>query len=153
MYTLDATDSFRVDSTKDTYIYDIIPTANGIVTISSDNSLILLDPLALNTPLNIVKNVNKDVTCATIIEGDNGSSNLIGTAGRDGKLTLTDFRCKKVGEIFSSKCHASDSEASYIAYHEVLLSAAILTPRIRFFYVVRKLLWMCKETSLARSDA
>ncbi|EPE30819.1 WD40 repeat-like protein [Glarea lozoyensis ATCC 20868] len=99
MYTLDTTDCFRITPTSDTYIYDIIPTEKGIVTISSDNSLRLLDPLALNTPLNTIKNVNAEITCATVIRGDGESSSLVGTAGRDGKLTLIDFRCQKIGEI------------------------------------------------------
>jgi WD40 repeat protein len=103
MYTLDATDSFRVRDPPDTYIYDIVPTTGGLVTISSDNSLRLLDPLALDTPLSTVKKINTDITCVVAIGGDDGSGSLIGTAGRDGRLVLTDFRSQKVGEIKNGK--------------------------------------------------
>jgi hypothetical protein len=103
MYTLDTADSFRVRDPSGTYVYDIIPTVGGIVTISSDDSLRLLDPLALETPLSTVKKINKDVTCVVVIGGDEGTGSLIGTAGRDGRLVLTDFRSQKVGEIKSGK--------------------------------------------------
>jgi hypothetical protein len=127
MYTLDATDSFSITSPADTYVYDIVPTAAGLVTISSDDSLRLLDPLALDTPLNTIKRVNTDVTCIVVIEGGGGVSSLIGTAGRDGRLVLTDLRCEKVGEIKSGKWHFCEYFASR-SRSEFLLLLASFSP-------------------------
>ncbi|TVY84732.1 putative WD repeat-containing protein [Lachnellula suecica] len=91
MYTLEAVDAFHISSPTDTYIYDIIPVAGGLATISSDDSLRLLDPLSLNgTPINLVKSVNKDVTCLKALRGDDAVA--VVTAGRDGSVRVLDPR-------------------------------------------------------------
>jgi hypothetical protein len=102
MYTLDAVDSFRISEPADTYIYDIVPVAAGLAAISSDDSLRLLDPLALNGPtLNSVRRVNTDVTCLKAVNTSTGGDALIVcTAGRDGRVSLIDPRSgAKVGEV------------------------------------------------------
>jgi hypothetical protein len=102
MYTLNSVDSFQISEPKDTYIYDIVPVAAGLATISSDDSLRLLDPLALGgLPLNSIRKVNKDITCLkavnTTTEGD---ALIVCTAGRDGRLCLLDPRTgSKIGEV------------------------------------------------------
>jgi len=106
MYTLSAVDSFHVPEPKDTYIYDIVPVAAGLAAISSDDSLRLLNPLALSgAPLNSIRRVNTDVTCLkalnTTTEGD---ALLVCTAGRDGRVCLLDPRTgAKVGEVKTGK--------------------------------------------------
>jgi hypothetical protein len=104
MYTLETVDSFQISDPTDTYIYDIVLVAAGLAAISSDDSLRLLDPLALNgTPLNSIPRVNTDVTCLkavnTTTEGD---ALIICTAGRNGRVCLLDPRTgAKVGEVRS----------------------------------------------------
>lgn len=64
MYNLNTISSFHVTDPADTYIYEIIQVAGGLASISSDDSLRLLDPLALNGgPVNSIRRVNTDVTC------------------------------------------------------------------------------------------
>lgn len=103
MYTLEAVDSFHVSSPADTYIYDIVPTASGLATISSDDSLRLLDPLALNgTPINSIKKVQTDVTCLKALGGDDAV--VVCTAGRDGRVRVLDPRTGSVvGEMKTGK--------------------------------------------------
>jgi hypothetical protein len=102
MYTLDTVDFFQISDPTNTYIYDIVPVAAGLAAISSDDSLRLLDPLALNgTPLNSIRRVNTDVTCLkavnTTAEGD---ALIVCTAGRDGRVCLLDPRTSaKIGEV------------------------------------------------------
>ena len=101
MYTLNAVGSYHISEPADTYIYDIVPVAAGLAAISSDDSLRLLDPLALSrAPLNSIRRVNTDVTCLkafnTTTEGD---ALIVCTAGRDGRVCLLDPRSgSKVGE-------------------------------------------------------
>lgn len=105
MYALTTTDSFRI-TTPDTYIYDIIPTTSGIATISSDDSLRILDPLALNgAPVNSIRMVNENVTCLKAFSPNaDGSAEIICTAGRDGRVVLLDPRSgSRVGEVSSGK--------------------------------------------------
>lgn len=94
MYTLDAVDSFHISEPADTYIYDIVPVAAGLAAISSDDSLRLLDPLALNgPPINSIRRINTDVTCLKAIESSTGEGGgVVCTAGRDGTVCLVDPR-------------------------------------------------------------
>jgi hypothetical protein len=104
MYTLDAIDSFEISSPANTYIYDIVPIAAGLATISSDDSLRLLDPTALSgPPLNSIPKVNTDVTCLKAINSSTeGDALIVCTAGRDGKVCLVDPRSgEKIGEVRS----------------------------------------------------
>ncbi|KAH8649419.1 hypothetical protein BGZ60DRAFT_389799 [Tricladium varicosporioides] len=102
MYTLDAVDSFHIPNPVNTYIYDIIPIADGLATISSDDCLRLLNPLALNgQPINSVRRVNTDVTCLKALDR---SGAVIVTAGRDGRICLVDMRtAARVGEVSSGE--------------------------------------------------
>lgn len=102
MYTLDAVDSFHIPNPVNTYIYDIIPIADGLATISSDDCLRLLNPLALNgQPINSVRRVNTDVTCLKALDR---SGAVIVTAGRDGRICLVDMRtAARVGEVSSDQ--------------------------------------------------
>lgn len=103
MYRFFASDVFEVQGEEPTYIYDIVPVAAGLASISSDDCLRLLDPTALNgQPLNTIKKVNTDVTCLKTI--GNGDSSIVVTAGRDGKVCLIDPRTGgKVGEVKSGE--------------------------------------------------
>jgi hypothetical protein len=105
MYTLAAIDSFQIPS-ADTYIYDIVPTSSGLATISSDDNLRLLDPLALNgPPINSIRMVNKDVTCLKAFSPNlEGGEAVVCTAGRDGRVVLHDPRSgSRVGEVRSGE--------------------------------------------------
>lgn len=103
MYRFFASDIFEVKGTEPIYIYDIVPVAAGLASISSDDCLRLLDPTALNgQPLNTIKKVNSDVTCLKTI--GNGDNSIVVTAGRDGKVCLIDPRTAgKVGEVQSGE--------------------------------------------------
>ncbi|QSZ29663.1 hypothetical protein DSL72_004179 [Monilinia vaccinii-corymbosi] len=103
MYRFFASYIFEVKGAEPTYIYDIVPVAAGLASISSDDCLRLLDPTALNgQPLNTIKQVNSDVTCLKTI--GNGDSSIVVTAGRDGKVCLIDPRTGgKVGEVKSDQ--------------------------------------------------
>jgi len=102
MYTLEAVDSFHVSSPADTYIYDIVPTASGLATISSDDSLRLVDPLALNRPpINSIRKVQTDVTCLKAL-GEGAA--VVCTAGRDGRVKILDPKTGSVvGEMKSGE--------------------------------------------------
>jgi hypothetical protein len=104
MYTLNCVDSFQITDPADTYIYDLVPVAAGLVTISSDDTLRLLDPLALNgTPLNSIRRVNTDVTCLKALGGE-GDALIVCTAGRDGRVCLMDPRSgAKIGQVRSGE--------------------------------------------------
>jgi SEL1 protein len=103
MYTLESVDSFHISSPENTYIYDIVPVAGGLATISSDDSLRLLDPLSLNgPPINSVRRVNTDVTCLKALGGDDAV--VVCTAGRDGCVKVLDPRSGGVvGEVKSGE--------------------------------------------------
>lgn len=102
MYTLDTVDFFQISDPTNTYVYDIVPVAAGLAAISSDDSLRLLDPLALNgAPLNSIRRVNTDVTCLKAINTTaEGYALIVCTAGRDGRVCLQDPRTSaKIGEV------------------------------------------------------
>jgi SEL1 protein len=105
MYTFNAIDSFHISEPKDTYIYDLVPVAAGLATISSDDSLRLLDPLSLNgQPKTSIRKINTDVTCLKAIASSAGSRELVCTAGRDGRVCIVDPRSgSKVGEVKAGK--------------------------------------------------
>ncbi|KAH8596730.1 WD repeat-containing protein-like protein 89 [Bisporella sp. PMI_857] len=87
MYTLDNFAVHAVTSPENTYIYDILPTALGLVSISSDDKLRLLDPLNLGSPA-VVKKINQDVTSLRVLL-DEG---VVVTGGRDGRVEVLDLR-------------------------------------------------------------
>ncbi|CZT12523.1 related to WD40 repeat protein [Rhynchosporium agropyri] len=91
MYNLNIQSQFHISSPAGTYVYDIIPVAAGLASISSDDTLRLLDPLALDSgPVKEIKKANKDVTCLKAVgEGD---SVVVCTAGRDGRVVMWDPR-------------------------------------------------------------
>lgn len=102
MYTLDATDSYEITKPKGTYIYEIIEVADGIVSISSDNSLRLIDPRSLSTePLYTLPKLHTEITSLKALDAD---SSIVCTAGRDGKVRITDLRQRsRIAELSSSK--------------------------------------------------
>lgn len=102
MYALSEVHSFEISEPANTYVYDIVPVAAGLAVISSDDSLRLLDPLALSgTPLNSIRRVNSDVTCLKAINtSTEGDATIVCTAGRDGRVCLLDPRtATKAGEV------------------------------------------------------
>lgn len=106
MYSLTDIGAFKITDPVDTYVYEIVPCASGIAAISSDDSLRLLNPLALDGyPLNSIRTVNKEVTCLKavneVVEGD---ASVVVTAGRDGRVCLVDLRSgSRVGEVRSGE--------------------------------------------------
>lgn len=88
MYYLNPTDNFQITTPTDTYIYDIITTASGLAVLSSDDSLRILDPLALNRCTKILKDVGDRVTCLAALEMDN----VVSVAGRNGNIQIWDLR-------------------------------------------------------------
>jgi hypothetical protein len=98
MYTLDAVGVFQIEHPPETYIYDIQPVADGIVAISSDDCLRLIDPLVLHAfPLQLIQNVHNEITCLKTLDPGNS---IVCTAGRDGRVNIFDFRAKtKVAEL------------------------------------------------------
>lgn len=105
MYTFDTVDSFHISEPEDTYIYDIVPVAGGLATISSDDNLRFLDPQCLNgSPKYSVRKINTDVTCLKAITSNIADGELICTAGRDGRICVVDPRTgTKVGEVRTGK--------------------------------------------------
>ncbi|KAI9744469.1 MAG: ERAD-associated protein [Claussenomyces sp. TS43310] len=102
MYTFETIGALRIDQPPETYVYDILPLGDGVAAISSDDSLRLLDPIALHAPLNVVENVNRDVTCFAPLDGPEGL--MVCTAGRDGKVCIVDPRQgAKVAEVKSDR--------------------------------------------------
>lgn len=96
------------------YIYKIISTAarqdpltysklDSLTIISSDDSLRFLDPSTLNVlPNGIIQNVNEKVTC--LERANDAPSNIVATAGRDGRIRFWDKRTQqKALEIDSRK--------------------------------------------------
>ena len=72
----------------DTYIYNILPISTDLVSISSDDSLRVLDPLTLEV-YGSVHGVHDGVTCLS------GFRDRLGlTAGRDGLVKCTDLRIR-----------------------------------------------------------
>jgi WD40 repeat protein len=99
MYTLEATQAFRIDNPPEkTYIYHIEPVADEIAVISSDNCLRLINPVSLQGPaVNVIPKVHADVTCLKALDGQSG---IVCTAGRDGQVNIWDLRGKtKVAEL------------------------------------------------------
>lgn len=75
----------------DTYVYRIIPFGDRLASISSDDSLRLIDSQTLQlVPEYIINHVHDGVTSLEAA-GDRG----ILTAGRDGVVRCTDLRTKK----------------------------------------------------------
>jgi len=101
MYALDNISSFHITDPVDTYVYDIVPISSGLVAISSDDNLRLLNPLNLNgPPIYSIRRVNTDVTCLRAIGDENAA--VVCTAGRDGRVCAMDPRSGgKVGEARS----------------------------------------------------
>ncbi|PBP25907.1 ubiquitin-protein ligase sel1 [Diplocarpon rosae] len=102
MYTLNSASTFHIADPASTYVYDIVQVAGDIAAISSDDTLRLLDPLALNRgPVSTTK-VNKDVTCLQAVGGED--TLIVATAGRDGKVCIWDPRSgAKIGEVKSDQ--------------------------------------------------
>ncbi|KAL8960663.1 MAG: hypothetical protein Q9193_002675 [Seirophora villosa] len=79
----------------DTYIYEVIPFGDRLVSISSDDSLRLIEPQTLQH-LPGCTSVHDGVTCLKPIQ-DRG----VLTAGRDGVVKCTDLRTKKTVQEIS----------------------------------------------------
>jgi hypothetical protein len=136
MYALNPVDSFHISEPKGTYVYDIAPVAAGLAAISSDDSLRLLDLLALSeAPINSIRRVNTDVTCLKAINNTaEGDALLVGTAGRDGRVCLLDPRTgAKIGEVQSGEssrhelCTSKLVRYLYI-FHSILRVPTFLIP-------------------------
>lgn len=96
MYQLTCVETFHVDNPENTYIYDIVPVGKLLASISSDDSLRILDPLNLsNGPVNSIRKVHTDITCIKKLR-DDGEATVVCTAGRDGVACLVDLRSNSV---------------------------------------------------------
>lgn len=126
--TLNPAQISQLELSPDSYIYKIVSTApradplkyqqaDQLAIISSDDSLCFLDPATLRTmPDGIIKQVNDKVTC--LERGNDLSSNLVATAGRDGLVRYWDKRSKeKAAEIHSREqtlCMATNQDTNHI---------------------------------------
>lgn len=128
MYSLNTISSFQIVRPESTYVYDIVAMAGGLAVISSDDSLRLLDPLALNAgPVKEIHDVQKGVTCLQAI----AQNNIVATAGRDGRACLWDPRAgDKVGEVQSGEffggCFGRAVFSQYIVFFFPILAVASL---------------------------
>jgi hypothetical protein len=118
MYALNACASFKINQPSETYIFDIISTADGIVAISSDDTLRLLDPALLHgQPLYTIPHIQDQVTCLKALDGHNS---VVCTAGRDGRLSILDLRNRSkvadlaVGERKFPFPHSYSSKANFV---------------------------------------
>ncbi|KAI9703496.1 MAG: hypothetical protein M1820_005800 [Bogoriella megaspora] len=74
------------------YIYSIVPDANGVHCIASDDALRSYSRETLQ-PISETKNVHDGVTCLKSWDGgDSGRRSIFITAGRDGKVRIWDSR-------------------------------------------------------------
>lgn len=110
MYALTCIDSFHVTNPENTYIYDVVPVGKFVATISSDDSLRILDPLNLSGgPVNSIRKVHTDITAIKKLR-DDGEATVVCTAGRDGIACLIDLRSNSVaGKVKSGMFRFSAS--------------------------------------------
>jgi len=118
MYTLDACASFAITQPPGVYIYDIVSVADGIISISSDDTLRLIDPTSLHLqPLYTVPKVHYEITCLKVLDENNS---IVCTAGRDGKVNILDLRQRlKVAEIHTSQATSVLSLATSAAAYAI----------------------------------
>ena len=139
MYTLDATDSFAIEQPSGAYVYDIVPVAGGIVSISSDDTLRLFDPSNLHRgPAYSVPKVNSEVTC---LEALDHQGSIVCTAGRDGKVTILDLRQQlRVAQIGSgTTCVLSFNNSAWqprTRVHEPSFISCLPDPNPAHSYIV-----------------
>lgn len=102
MYTLDASSAYAIEKPQGTYVYDIIEVADGIVSISSDDQIRLHNPLSLESdPIYSISKSHAEITCLKALDADNS---IVVTAGRDGKVRVSDLRQRStITEVRSSK--------------------------------------------------
>lgn len=151
MYTLDVVDSFRITEPADTYVYDIIPVASGLAAISSDDSVWLLDPLALNGgPVHSIKHVHEEITCLEAVNTSTEESALIiCTAGRDGRVVLLDPRSGgKIGELRTGEYHLICLFLKVLICEFRYLSVIYLFERVHRFRFKDYLLKISRKVSL-----
>ena len=90
MYTLEESATFAIEQPRGVYVYDVSPVGSGIISISSDDTLRLFDPLSLSLgPVYTAPKVNSEVTCLDVLDQNDS---IVCTAGRDGKVTIMDLR-------------------------------------------------------------
>jgi SEL1 protein len=89
MYTLEASSSQKYGP-PGTYIYKVVPLKDGILSISSDNVLRLINPEALgDQPLVSISPPQSDITSLVILDHDNL---IICVGDRQGHLSVFDLK-------------------------------------------------------------
>ncbi|KAL9014180.1 MAG: hypothetical protein Q9173_001167 [Seirophora scorigena] len=95
----------------DTYIYEVIPFGDWLVSISSDDSLRLIEPQTLQH-LPGCTSVHDGVTCLKPIQ-DRG----VLTAGRNGVVKCTDLRTRKTVQEISKGTELTSAQATVTLWH------------------------------------
>ncbi|TQS37945.1 hypothetical protein Golomagni_01560 [Golovinomyces magnicellulatus] len=101
MYSLNAIGEYKIATTVDTYIYDLIPLSLGLALLCSDDTIRVLDPLVL-TGEKLLSGVGDRVTCCTALN----TESVVAVAGRDGHVRIWDFRKRELAGNFSTDGNA-----------------------------------------------
>lgn len=141
MYQLDSNAFVRLDG--NTYVYDIQPVAGNIATISSDNNLRVIDPLALNSQaVATYENVHDGVTCLKTLNND---SSIVVTAGSDGRVNVFDSRLSQTAAKVAT-FETGEHKFSYSHFCSNVFVARIASCIIESFSIVetrRSSLYVC----------
>lgn len=90
MYNLTQVDAFQNPGRDPAYMLEIVPVAQGLAAISSDQNLTLFDPLSLSKgPLKTIRTTHGNISCARAYDASNS---IVCTAGENGTVSLWDLR-------------------------------------------------------------
>lgn len=90
MYNLSKTDAYQNPGRDPAYVLEILPLADGLAAISSDQNLTLFNPQRLGQgPQQTIRTAHGNVTCARAFDA---SGSVVCTAGENGSVSLWDLR-------------------------------------------------------------
>ncbi|PSR88479.1 WD40-repeat-containing domain protein [Coniella lustricola] len=90
MYNLSQVDAYQNPGQDPAYMLEIVPVAQGLAAISSDQKLSLFDPLNLSKgPVRTIRTTHGNINCARAYDASNS---IVCTAGENGTVSLWDLR-------------------------------------------------------------